>query len=731
MITEYSIQKMVSDGTLSTIALGIQYLQRNDIYIRIAGEETPQSGAPSGYTWSFLDNTTLKILPVIPNGVEVVVCRRTDVDAMYNIYSQNAQFDEATIDENNQQLLYIAQEYLEQGIPGAGVDIIEFIRDDGSFTYYRIKRTDGSYSDEFYVPSACSITKVLARESLRRSYAEAGYNLVDGSFEVGGTLVNVNDVLLQEHTGKAFSGPAGMVAAGTNPTSVGFVDRSDHTLRSEVDEISRLTSRYATLQAAIDTDKTVIVDKDYTLSSPLLADGFCDIATQNNPTIDIPNGLVGISITNTAKGRVKGLNFTGHATSTDTVPNVGINTQLATVSDGVTYEDINASGLFTGFNLTKGRGNKVVGGKLGGMVYSPVTLGSAGGYGVLLQGEKDFEITGTRFVATPTDRHAVYTAKLVTDPVGIGHCENVNIHDVTVDWLATNGTGDDSKLPFPARNPNGWRLHDVISRGGSGLVKLGTANGAASNVEIYNIIALDMETRNNQFSAVISIGTAGTGYAVTHVRLSGLRTRIARGTAQPAARDCGGLFYGISQMRILDWNSTVDTGVMMSFNNCTDVLIDDIIDNVSGVNGPNTQPVIAFAGACYKFTVGNVVHNRPDIAGKSALFGGLENVTDMTCNFTRAFKIGLNGAGGYVLTDPWDLVASVTLNATNITVQFKGHVTQQAVNESQYSMLSATHPNVYRSSTSGKAAVVGVLTFAGGAVNPMTAAFTVEGVLLK
>ena len=227
MTTEYSIQKMVSDGTLSTIALGIQYLQRNDIYVRIAGVETPQVGAPSGYTWSFINNTTLKILPVVPNGVEVVVYRRTDVDAMHNIYSQNAQFDEATIDENNQQLLYIAQEYLEQGLPGTGIDTIEYVRDDGSFTYYRMRRTDGSYSEEFTVPSASSSTKVLTREALRRSYAEAGYNLVAGSFESGGTLVNANDVLLHEVSGKAFSGPTGAVVAGTNPTSGGFVDVSN------------------------------------------------------------------------------------------------------------------------------------------------------------------------------------------------------------------------------------------------------------------------------------------------------------------------------------------------------------------------------------------------------------------------------------------------------------------------------------------------------------------------
>lgn len=246
MTIQYSIQKMVSDGTLSTIALGIQYLQRNAIYMRIAGVDTPQSGAPSGYTWSFVNNTTLKILPGVPNGVEVVVYRRTDVDAMYNIYSQSAQFDEATIDENNQQLLYIAQEYLEQGIPGAGVATIEFLRDDGINTYYRIKRTDGSYSDEFSVPSAGSATKTLAREALRRSYAEAGYNLVAGSFEAGGTLVNANDVLLHEADGTAynwdgvFPGGGKAVPPGSTPASTGGVVAGawhpvgDITLREEL-----------------------------------------------------------------------------------------------------------------------------------------------------------------------------------------------------------------------------------------------------------------------------------------------------------------------------------------------------------------------------------------------------------------------------------------------------------------------------------------------------------------
>lgn len=181
MTVQYSIQKMVSDGTLSTIALGIQYLQRNDIYMRIAGEETPQSGAPSGYTWSFIDNTTVKILPNVPSGIEVIVYRRTDVNAMYNIYSQNAQFDESTIDENNQQLLYIAQEYLEQGVPGAGVDSLEYVNTESGINYYRFRLTDGAYTPVFGVPDG---TVALRAELV----SPLGVKIV------GNTGINVNSV---------------------------------------------------------------------------------------------------------------------------------------------------------------------------------------------------------------------------------------------------------------------------------------------------------------------------------------------------------------------------------------------------------------------------------------------------------------------------------------------------------------------------------------------------------
>ena len=82
------------------------------------------------------------------------------------------------------------------------------------------------------------------REALRRSYAEAGYNLVAGSFEAGGTVTTATDVLLFESGGKAYSWGGTLsktVPAGSTPSSSGGVgstawsDRSIKIIRTELD----------------------------------------------------------------------------------------------------------------------------------------------------------------------------------------------------------------------------------------------------------------------------------------------------------------------------------------------------------------------------------------------------------------------------------------------------------------------------------------------------------------
>ena len=84
------------------------------------------------------------------------------------------------------------------------------------------------------------ITNTYSIEGLRRSYSEAGYNLVSGSFATGGTLISQSDVLLNEKDGKAYSWtgtyPDGgyVVAPGMDPNlSSSFVSKDHETFRSE------------------------------------------------------------------------------------------------------------------------------------------------------------------------------------------------------------------------------------------------------------------------------------------------------------------------------------------------------------------------------------------------------------------------------------------------------------------------------------------------------------------
>ncbi|WP_346205858.1 tail fiber/spike domain-containing protein [Aeromonas salmonicida] len=74
------------------------------------------------------------------------------------------------------------------------------------------------------------ISKAMsAREALRRTYAEAGFTLVPGSFELGGTVTTATDVLLYEADGHAYNWdgvfPVGGkdVPQGSTPASTGGV----------------------------------------------------------------------------------------------------------------------------------------------------------------------------------------------------------------------------------------------------------------------------------------------------------------------------------------------------------------------------------------------------------------------------------------------------------------------------------------------------------------------------
>ena len=109
------------------------------------------------------------------------------------------------------------------------------------------------------VLSKLDITNTYAVEALRRSYAEAGYEVVVGSFGAGGVLESSTDVLLNEDDGKGYVWTGAfpkVVAAGTNPAAIaGFVMRGDAGLRVELaeDRGASLSGYYGdTVESALD-----------------------------------------------------------------------------------------------------------------------------------------------------------------------------------------------------------------------------------------------------------------------------------------------------------------------------------------------------------------------------------------------------------------------------------------------------------------------------------------------
>lgn len=111
----------VSDGTLNIINVGIEFFEQNDISVSLDQSEPLVLGL--NYQWSAA--TTIQFLDslevpggLVPNGVSVLIRRGTESDAIFNIYDGGAPFSRLTLDENFEQLLFLAQEYKE----GLGID---------------------------------------------------------------------------------------------------------------------------------------------------------------------------------------------------------------------------------------------------------------------------------------------------------------------------------------------------------------------------------------------------------------------------------------------------------------------------------------------------------------------------------------------------------------------------------------------------------------------------------
>jgi hypothetical protein len=110
-----------------------------------------------------------------------------------------------------------------------------------------------------------NLLRANVSEALRRSYAEAGYN-VAGTFQAGFTIASSNDIGIDLATGKGYTGPSGPVAPGTDPTSGGFVDRSDALWRPKTPDDFSGTDQQK-IEAWLAAGGALEIRRDYTMTS--------------------------------------------------------------------------------------------------------------------------------------------------------------------------------------------------------------------------------------------------------------------------------------------------------------------------------------------------------------------------------------------------------------------------------------------------------------------------------
>ena len=107
-----STQRAISDGTLVSLDLSINYIDRSEIAVYFDAALTT--------AWSWVGETAKQITfsHAVPKGVEVLVKRTTGISKLRHEFSKGAAFTAEVLDEDLTQVLHIAQEASEANLSG-------------------------------------------------------------------------------------------------------------------------------------------------------------------------------------------------------------------------------------------------------------------------------------------------------------------------------------------------------------------------------------------------------------------------------------------------------------------------------------------------------------------------------------------------------------------------------------------------------------------------------------
>ncbi|ELY6087805.1 hypothetical protein SNQ11_002942 [Cronobacter sakazakii] len=423
----------------------------------------------------------------------------------------------------------------------------------------------------------------------------------------------------------------------------------------------------------------------------------------------------------------------GSAAADNTITSEFITTRMAWAA-GKTIKNLNIIGVHaknftTGIHLIGTQDCDVIDASFEDMIYSPVTLGSAGGYGVLTGGNsKDSRIIGLRFKANAYGRHAVYVSSIGSNSdINVDGSYNITIEGASLDYTAVDHSLSDSGMvPIHIRRAKGVDVLSCNLRGSASLVSTSNDTGPAARIRVINSKAVDMVSAQNRASGFVVIGRSNIPYRTSDVEIRGNYSVMTQGAGQPVGNDQGAIFYGVDGLVLLDNHHIVDTGVCYNLVQCTDFLIDNIKDELQVSSNSTFKPVI-YLDTCSGGTIGKIKTTRGATFsnGKSAIVGNLSSCSDITCNFYRYIEFTVTNGVVSLTDDAFDIISSggITFGTSTITIQFRAHVTQQAtVGCSVYSR-TANNVSMYKSNIGTKSITISLLNNSTGAAQA-TSSFT-------
>lgn len=559
------------------------------------------------------------------------------------------------------------------------------------------------YTDRFGVRRWTIAGFQYTAEEAIRKY---GYITMD-SFEDGATLTLPNQTLRYEANGEYYRWDGEfpkIVPAGSTPDSTGevklgaWVSVGDASLRTEIASDSGLsiigTNHRGTLQADLDRidNRTsgqsisdlqantgdIVIDTSVTLPLSPVAN--------SHITGNSGGELVAAKATTALSGSanrvtVEGLLARGDGTVSyaDTSPTY----TFSLSGPDTTYFNCYAKDASMGFDLRTGANHvKVIGCRTENMTSHPNLGGtglSAGGYGVLLNGNTDVFVLGHSSKGTnPADRHVLYLSNTNTATPN----RDVRAIGVRGDFTAVS-QGDKPEMHSPmvfGRNNQGVIVDASQFRGGGGGFNWTDERGTYEMISISNTQLNDI--RKNDAAETC-------GIAFNHAESTNpgqINNVLSVSNVQMTLTDGGKGADRANQFPLL-FNSSRYVNVNNVSFGCSGKaygirLIKTSYANISNIVGwTNDGTPAAEAAAFIQFMQGssNIKLSNINPQSRLKMFDGLDQVTDLQVDWVRKVRINVVSGVASVSGDTWELVSNVATGSSSIVVTLKPHVTQLAV----------------------------------------------------